>query len=453
MKKRYIVVCALLTILVCSTVPNVVAFDVYDIDLPKTYVTLVAVYGIDAWFDMTISNVSSGFDITNGVYPGWCVQKNIEMTKNVSHRVILYSSYDSPLPVGFGNESWNKINYIINHKQGSRTSIQKAIWYYTDNENCSSDPNAQAMVDAAEQNGSEFVPQSGQIIAIPIEGRVTIQRAFLELAVPFDSPSEPSQPGTPQNVPPTADGTAGEPYQGIVNEVITFDGSRSYDQDGLIVFWQWTFGDGVNGSEPVVNHSYSNPGTYNVTLMVVDNKGARDTYLTKAYISYGNNPPSKPVISGPLTGRVSDVYNYSVVATDPDGDALVYIIDWGDGSHNTSTISGSGDIFSMAHSWSNPGFYTVQVYAQDPSNATSDLSTIKIAIDVRYVRNLGYLMNIDSVGPYDAFYSNTTQNFTTLKLESSWVYSIDSDGDGSFDYQYNVPVSYTHLTLPTKRIV
>ena len=437
MKKQDVIVCSLLVILVSSTFPIVAASDVPNVLLPTNYITMRAVYGSDSWFDMTLSNITGTFDITNGVYPGWCIQKNIEMTQNVNHRVALYSSYDPSMPDDFKSENWDKINYIINHKKGDRESIQKAIWNYTDNENCSSDPDAQAMVDDAEQNGLGFVPQSGDIIAIPIDG-YNVQHSFLELIVPSSSSSEPSQPSTPGNYPPTADGTAGEPYQGIVNAIITFDGSRSYDRDGQIVFWQWIFGDGTNGSGSVVQHFYDTPGTYLVTLTVIDNKGARDTYETVAIISFGNNPPSKPVISGPSTGKVNVTYTYSVISTDPDGDVLLYVIDWGDGSNHTSEPFQSGNTISATHLWNAPGFYFVQVYAQDSTNASSDSSTIMVAIDVLYVRNLGYLINADNIESYDRFYSNNTQDFTIVKLESPGIYSIDTNGDGSFDTQYNI---------------
>jgi hypothetical protein len=173
-------------------------------------------------------------------------------------------------------------------------------------------------------------------------------------------------------------------------------------------------------------------------LTVIDNKGARDTYETVAVIIFGNNPPSKPVISGPSTGKVNVTYTYSVISTDPDGDVLVYVIDWGDGSDHTSTPFESGYTISATHLWSVPGFYFLQVYAQDSSNATSDSSMMLVAIDVLYVRNLGYLINDDGIESYDRFYSNNTQDFTTVKLESPGVYSIDTNGDGSFDTQYNI---------------
>ena len=54
-------------------------------------------------------------------------------------------------------------------------------------------------------------------------------------------------------------------------KVTFFD--KSYDPDGYIVSWQWDFGDGETGAGRVVNHTYSEAGTYHVTLTVTDNHG------------------------------------------------------------------------------------------------------------------------------------------------------------------------------------
>jgi endonuclease YncB( thermonuclease family) len=61
----------------------------------------------------------------------------------------------------------------------------------------------------------------------------------------------------------------------IANENVTFDASSSYtlDPDALIVSYSWEFGDGEDGTGKVMNHSYSSPGNYTVTLVVVDNDG------------------------------------------------------------------------------------------------------------------------------------------------------------------------------------
>jgi hypothetical protein len=63
------------------------------------------------------------------------------------------------------------------------------------------------------------------------------------------------------------------PDQGEVGQTLTFDGSGSSDEDGSIVAHHWDFGDGQSGHGQVVNHAFAAPGTYQVTLTVVDDDG------------------------------------------------------------------------------------------------------------------------------------------------------------------------------------
>ena len=57
----------------------------------------------------------------------------------------------------------------------------------------------------------------------------------------------------------------------------TFDASDSYDEDGYIADWTWSFGDGITGSGDVVEHTYDSAGehgeVYRVTLTVTDDSG------------------------------------------------------------------------------------------------------------------------------------------------------------------------------------
>jgi len=62
-----------------------------------------------------------------------------------------------------------------------------------------------------------------------------------------------------------------------VNTQILFDSTDSTDSDGTIVNEIWDFGDGESATGKIVNHAFENPGTYTVTLMVIDDDGARDT--------------------------------------------------------------------------------------------------------------------------------------------------------------------------------
>jgi len=55
--------------------------------------------------------------------------------------------------------------------------------------------------------------------------------------------------------------------------IITFNALKSHDLDGEIVSYEWDFGDGVDSTSVVVDHIFENPGTYEVKLKVVDDKG------------------------------------------------------------------------------------------------------------------------------------------------------------------------------------
>jgi PKD repeat protein len=58
-----------------------------------------------------------------------------------------------------------------------------------------------------------------------------------------------------------------------VDEVITFNGSASYDPDGSIANWTWDFGELPLASGPIATHNYTTEGNYTVTLTVTDNDG------------------------------------------------------------------------------------------------------------------------------------------------------------------------------------
>jgi hypothetical protein len=57
-----------------------------------------------------------------------------------------------------------------------------------------------------------------------------------------------------------------------VGQNMTFDASRSVDY-GRIVSYDWSFGDGTNGTGAVVSHLYNKKGTYQVNLNVTNNDG------------------------------------------------------------------------------------------------------------------------------------------------------------------------------------
>ncbi|HMG74994.1 MAG TPA: PKD domain-containing protein, partial [Pyrinomonadaceae bacterium] len=79
--------------------------------------------------------------------------------------------------------------------------------------------------------------------------------------------------------------SAGGTYSGTISQNVPFNGGTSYDPDGTIVSYSWSFGDGGTGSGVSPIHPYSAGGTYNVTLTVTDNLGAQGSATTTVSIS------------------------------------------------------------------------------------------------------------------------------------------------------------------------
>jgi PKD repeat protein len=88
------------------------------------------------------------------------------------------------------------------------------------------------------------------------------------------------------NQPPTANFT----YS--CNQLTcNFDGRSSSDADGSISSYSWTFGDGTSASGDQPSKTYGAPGTFNVTLTVVDNSGAPGSTTTSVTVSATPPPP------------------------------------------------------------------------------------------------------------------------------------------------------------------
>jgi PKD repeat protein len=59
---------------------------------------------------------------------------------------------------------------------------------------------------------------------------------------------------------------------GVIN--VNFDGGESYDPDGSVVSYSWSFGDGALGNGEIASHSFPSFGIYKVTLTIADDHGA-----------------------------------------------------------------------------------------------------------------------------------------------------------------------------------
>src|SRR5437867_4029861 len=148
---------------------------------------------------------------------------------------------------------------------------------------------------------------------------------------------------------------------------ITFDGRFSYDPDGNIQTWSWSFGDGFTDFGVQTSHAYTNPGTYTVTLIVTDNGGLSAT--PSAVISVRSDiPPVASFSFTPANPTVGQQVFFAANASDPDG----FIQQW-----NWSFGDGLSIIFAssfVSHTYNAPGNYTVTLTVVDNGGQSANAS-------------------------------------------------------------------------------
>jgi len=167
-----------------------------------------------------------------------------------------------------------------------------------------------------------------------------------------------------KNVAPTVE--AGGPYVGQVNNPITVAGTATdpglIDQTGLS--YQWDFGDGSQGSGPVVSHSYAQAGSYTIKLTVTDKDGGQGTDVATVQVNGAANQPPQAAINGPTSGLTGETLNFSGSnSSDPDGNIVSYDWDFGDGSADNG--------INVSHIYSTIGSYTVSLTVTDNDGLTA----------------------------------------------------------------------------------
>ena len=86
--------------------------------------------------------------------------------------------------------------------------------------------------------------------------------------------------------------------------------------------------------------------------------------------------PVKPdAPDGPASGGADVEYTYTASTTDPDGDDLYYLFDWGDGKFSGWIgPKNSGQTVSANHEWAEQGDYQIRVKARDNHGVQSEWS-------------------------------------------------------------------------------
>jgi|GEM_PF-2486401 len=172
----------------------------------------------------------------------------------------------------------NKEVYVMNPDGSSQTRLTNDL---SNDESPSWSPNGAQIVFRSDRERDLFDP-TPQLWSMNADGS-----GQTNLSNSGDSDYSPSWTNGSGNQAPIAN--AGGPYNGMVSQNIPFNGGSSFDPDGTIATYSWSFGDGGTGSGSAPTHAFSATGNFTVTLTVTDNLGAQGSTSTTVNVSVSSS--------------------------------------------------------------------------------------------------------------------------------------------------------------------
>jgi len=163
------------------------------------------------------------------------------------------------------------------------------------------------------------------------------------------------------NAPPQANFTCGS-CTSPEGSSLSFNASTSSDPNRDPLSYAWSFGDGRTASGKTTSHTFSDNGSYTVTLTVSDDKGLTGTYQCTVTIT---NVPPTPTISAPTSTLNDKPVTFTANPNDPGADTFEYRWYWGDGTDVVITTTPT-----VRHTFTSAGVFTVTLHATDDDGGT-----------------------------------------------------------------------------------
>lgn len=175
-----------------------------------------------------------------------------------------------------------------------------------------------------------------------------------------------------------------------------------------------------------VKHRWYESGNFVITFTVRDIYDAENS--TTRTIKITNNPPNKPnKPSGPSEGEIGDEITFTSKSTDPNGHQIKYGWDW-DGDYavdDWTDLTSSGHTVEASHTWSEEGYYIVQVIAMDQYDGESAWSP-------------PHIIHISEPEDPDPAILNIEDIFGGVKVVGMKIENIGESDASEFEYSISV---------------
>lgn len=149
------------------------------------------------------------------------------------------------------------------------------------------------------------------------------------------------------------------------NQTVLFDATSSR---GTIADYQWNFGDGGRGSGRSTDHEYASPGTYVVTLTLVDPFGRTASISQSVVVTVSPATPTSVFVFSPTAPTVGQAVNFNAAQSRPPvgGTIVSYTWNFGDGSPRVTSSDPA-----VAKAYATAGTYTVSLTVTDNAGRTA----------------------------------------------------------------------------------
>ncbi len=174
---------------------------------------------------------------------------------------------------------------------------------------------------------------------------------------------------------------AGEDLVSCEGEMVSFDGTASFDADGDPLSFWWDFGDGTIASGALASHVYADDGIYTVTL-AVDDGHAGGNHSDTLLVTVANAAPMVTAIVGPDRGVRGQELCFSAGFTDPG--ILDQHTTWWQAVQGTKIVA-AGSGLEFAFTPTTAGEYSVSftVTDDDGAAAVESVPLVVCAIDIQ----------------------------------------------------------------------
>jgi PKD repeat protein len=230
---------------------------------------------------------------------------------------------------------------------------------------------------------------------------------------------------------PTASFTVA-PDPPVSGQPATYTSTSTADPLLAVAKVEWDFdNDGtfevVNDAAPwTATHTYATAGAKTFVMRVTDNTPLIPQVTTTPQtvtVAQANRPPSALFTFNPASPLVQDPVLFASNSTDPDGDSLDHLWDFGDGSGPVTTRNAS-------HAYALPGTKTVRLTVNDGRGGVDEETHTVVVRDPSAAKaSFTFAPSPPLVGQTVTFTSTSTPSSGQSITSQNW----DLDSDGQYD--------------------